>query len=546
MIMNIKKYIFAMLTLGLMAGAGLWAQETSEEESQIVLPDLTTVVSGSNAQEEYAPAPDFDDVIELPFNSGDLVPELPAASTGAQSELADAANDAMQKDIYAQGTIGGGYPASFTGDFEISRLYGADPFKISFAHESAAGFAGHDLAEGYNQTDTSIAVQKDFIRSQVRWGIAARYEDSGNGLQSLTEGIAAYNQDAVGLSANFLWALPKDFQLSLTAGSEFYYRFANFTKGNASSPAVPDWIKNTSRVTASPELKISWIHNGFDLSLDALYNLEAWSKFSNRGQFTFAFAWKNDKVKLSADAGLVIGNGLGENSIIAPFTLGLETNLPVYFSDRELNLSLSGGLESKRRSTAQLERAYKFAGLEAFSTEESAWFGKAVLLVPLKSSFTGTVSTGFYKTAFENRQWIPDYTGAIESGLYGFTQKNRKELYTDFAFTWKYKLFAATAKYHANWLENPVLQNKHTFNVIFALQSQKGLWGLSLDTAYLLDADDNKPIINFEGYVQASSAVRIVLSIDDMIKLLGVEERLYAGQYVSNSGSASLSVKFLF
>ena len=31
MIMNIKKYIFAMLTLGLMAGAGLWAQETSEE-----------------------------------------------------------------------------------------------------------------------------------------------------------------------------------------------------------------------------------------------------------------------------------------------------------------------------------------------------------------------------------------------------------------------------------------------------------------------------------------------------------------------------------
>ena len=534
--MNIKKYIFSLCVLGFFT-AEAFAQDVSEQESQIELPDLTTVVSGSNQQEDFAPAPDFDDVLELPFNSGDLVPELPAVSAGGQADIKDAADDAMQKDIYAQGTIGGGYPASFTGDFEISRLYGADPFKISFAHESAAGFAGHDLAEGYNQTDTSIAVQKDFIRSKLRWGIAARYEDSGNGLQSRTEGIAGYKQDAVGLSANFLWTLPKDFQLSFNAGSEFYYRFADITKGNAS---------NASRVTAEPELKISWLHNGFELSFDALYNLEAWNKTSNRGQFGIDFAWKNDKVKLFANAAVVVGNNLGQNSVIAPFSLGFETNLPVYFSDRELNLNICGGLESKRQTTAQLERAYKFSGLENFSTEESAWFGKAELLVPLKTSFTGPVSAGFYTTAFGNCEWIPDYSGTIESGLYGFTLKNRKELYTDFAFTWKYKLFAATAKYHANWFENPVLQNKHTINVIFALQSQKGLWGASLDTAYLLDAEDNKPIINLEGYVQASSAVRICLSINDMIKLLGAEERMYAGQYVANSGNASLFVKFLF
>ena len=209
--MNIKKFIFGILVLGLMTQT--FAQEASDAESQIELPDLTTVVSGSNQQEDIAPAPDFDDVLELPFNSGDLVPVLPAASAGGEADVKDASNDAMQKDIYAEGTIGGGYPASFTGDFEISRLYGSDPFKISFAHESAAGFAGHDLAEGYNQTDTSISIEKDFIRSKFRWGIAARYEDSGNGLQSRTEGIAGYNQDAVGLSANFLWSLPKDFKL---------------------------------------------------------------------------------------------------------------------------------------------------------------------------------------------------------------------------------------------------------------------------------------------------------------------------------------------
>ena len=543
--MKMKKYIFSLCALGIFAAAG-FAQD-AVEESQIELPDLTTVVSGSDQQEELAPAPDFDDVLELPFNSGDLVPVLPSASAGGEADVVNAANDAMQKDIYAEGTIGGGYPASFIGDFEVSRLYGADPFKISFAHESASGFAGHNLADGYSNHSTLISVEKDFIRKNLKWGFAGRYEDLGNGLQSKVESVAANNQDSVGLSANFLWTLPKNFQLSFAAGSEFYYRFADITKNSAPDFEIPAWIINTSRVTADPELKISWLYNGFEISFDALYNMEAWNKVSNRGEFGLDFAWHNEKIKFYADAGVVVGNNIGNNPIIAPFTLGFETNLPVYFSDRELNLTLYGGLDSERQTTAFLEREYKFSGMENLTSETSDWFGKATLLVPLKTSFTGTVAAGLYSTAFENGVWTPDYgnDGSLVSGLYTYSQKSRNEFYTDFAFTWKYKLFAATAKYHANWLENPVLENKHTISVNFALQSQKGLWGANLDTAYILDSSD-KPVISLEGYVQASSAVRICLSVNDMLKLLGAEERLYAGQYVANSGNASLFVKFLF
>ena len=121
--MKMKKYILSGLVLVAFTAAG-FAQDASEE-SQIALPDLTTVVSGSNEQEDIAPAPDFDDVLELPYNSGDLVPVLPAASAGGETDVVNATNDAMQKDIYAEGAIGGGYPASFTGTFEVSRLYGA-------------------------------------------------------------------------------------------------------------------------------------------------------------------------------------------------------------------------------------------------------------------------------------------------------------------------------------------------------------------------------------------------------------------------------------
>ena len=543
--MNIKKYIVSALTFVVFVAAG-FAQDAAEE-NQIELPDLTTVVSGSNQQEDFAPAPDFDDVLELPFNSGDVVPVLPSASEGNEADVINATNDAMQKDIYAEGTIGGGYPASFTGDFEISRLYGADPFKISFAHESSAGYAGHNLASGYNNHSTVIGVEKDFIRKKLRWGFSGHYEDLGNGFQSRVESIAANNQDAVGLSANFLWSLPNDFTLSFIAGSEFYYRFADITHNSSKSFEVPKWIKNTSRVTADPELKISWFHNGFEISFDALYNLEAWDNVSNRGEFGLDFAWHNEKIKFYANAGVVVGNYIGDNSVIAPFTLGFETNLPVYFSDRELNLTLCGGLASERNTTAQLERTYKFSGLENLSSETSDWYGKASLLVPLKTSFTGTIAAGLYHTAFGNGVWTPDYDNStsLVSGLYTYSPKNRNELYTDFAFTWKYKLFAATAKYHANWLENPVLENKHTIDVNLALQSQKGLWGASVETAYILDSSD-KPVISLEGYVQASSAVRIVLSVNDMLKLLGAEERSYAGQYAGSSGNASLFVKFLF
>lgn len=544
----IKKYIsvcavLAVFTIPLFSQAA----DSQDSDSQIELPDLTTVVSGGQDSDDFAPPPAFDDVLDIPYDSGDLVPVLPDVSSGDESNVVAAGGQTTQKDIYAQGEIGGGYPASFTGNFEIARLYGADPFKISFNHNSAAGFASHNLADCYKEGVTSIALEKDFIRKNIKWGLSGLYEDRGNGLQSKVESISAYNQDSVGLGGSLLWNLPKDFYLGFNVDSLFYFRFSDFTKIAAPGAEVPGWIKNTSRVTVDPEFNIGWNHNGFDISFDAAYNLEAWKEASNRGQLDLNFSWQNDKIKLFADAGLVFGNKIGDNTVIVPFEVGLEALLPVYFSDRKLNLALSGGLESNRQTTNELEKMYKFTGMQDLTSETTDWFGKLNLLVPLKSSFTGNISAGYRQTAFSNGCWTPDFSAdKLTCGLYGFSVKNRFELFTDFSFTWKYKLFAATAKYHANWIDIPVLENKHTVSVCFALQSQKGLWGASLDTAYLLDAADNKPVINLEAYVQASSAVRIVLSVNDMLKLLGAEERHYAGQYAANSGKAMLLVNFLF
>ena len=78
------------------------------------------------------------------------------------------------------------------------------------------------------------------------------------------------------------------------------------------------------------------------------------------------------------------------------------------------------------------------------------------------------------------------------------------------------------------------------------LQSKEGKWGTSLSTAYSIDAADKIPEVNFEAYSQISSSVKFILSADDIVKLVTGTTRQYAGDYVSNSGSVTLLVKFLF
>ena len=294
------------------------ASDTSSFDSQIELPDLTTVVTGGDDTIDYAPPPSFEDVLDMPYDSGDLVPVLPSVSVSDDSELDATGRQATDKDIYAEGKIGGGYPASFTGDFEISRLYGADPFKISFTHESTAGFAGHNLADGFKESRTAILLEKDFIRHDLRWGFSGQYEDIGNGLQSKVEGITANNQDSAIISGDLLWSLPYGFSLGIAVDSRFYFRFADITKASTQGIEIPSSIKNTSRITADPQLDFAWTYNGFKIALDAKYDLEAWTKASNRGQFDLNFSWGNDKINLFAQGGIVIGNYIGNNEVIAP------------------------------------------------------------------------------------------------------------------------------------------------------------------------------------------------------------------------------------
>ena len=79
-----------------------------------------------------------------------------------------------------------------------------------------------------------------------------------------------------------------------------------------------------------------------------------------------------------------------------------------------------------------------------------------------------------------------------------------------------------------------------------SLQGKEGNWGTSVEAYYSIDAADTTPLLNFEAFTQVSPATKIVLSANDIIKLVSAESRTYAGQYVANSGNVTLLIKFLF
>ena len=175
------------------------------------------------------------------------------------------------------------------------------------------------------------------------------------------------------------------------------------------------------------------------------------------------------------------------------------------------------------------------------------WYTSFRLTLPLKSAFSADLGADYSTTAFGNNTLVAGYKELTPvNGIYEYSSKKQESLCTVLDFTYRYKLFAITAKWWANWIDLPVLENKHNFLLNMSLRGKEGSWGASVETYYSIDAADKTPLVGFEAFTQVSPAVSVVLSATDIVKLVSGEPRTYAGQYVANSGNVTLLIKFLF
>ena len=58
--------------------------------------------------------------------------------------------------------------------------------------------------------------------------------------------------------------------------------------------------------------------------------------------------WKNDIIRLYGNAAAVVGKNIMDDSVIVPFTVGVESSFPVYFANRRVSLCLEGGIDSDK------------------------------------------------------------------------------------------------------------------------------------------------------------------------------------------------------
>ncbi len=537
-IKSVNKLLSFFIAITACANAGLWAEN-------IELPEVTTVISGETEKAGVEALPSFSDVLKLPNGSGDLQPVLPETEASENNDIAAGKNKPVEKSVYAEGLIGGGYPAFFTGNISVARTIGASPFKFSFEHDSALGYASHSVTDGYSDRTTKLSIEKEYKKNHLQWGASAFYKSAADGLQGkliyADSKIGLLNRDLYDAGGNISYSFDNGFSLGAAAGLDFYNRYAEIECTQ---------IKTVRYFSAAPSIFFRWQGYGFDTGFTTSYDYDTelsenivFPK-SHRAQFKIDLQWKNDIFRLYGNAAAVIGKNIMDDSVIVPFTVGVEAGFPVYFSNRRVSLCAEGGIDSYKAKAFELEEKYKFTNENWNPLEVSEWYGKFNVSIPLKNTFTGTAGVEYRQTAYDNGRWQPDYDA--KTPIYSFYKKDYKGLSTDFGLTYHQGILGISGSWHSNWMDHSARENIQTVKVDVNIQEENSKWGLDFNCTLPINSDMVLPIVNAEGFVRVTQSVRAILSVNDLIKLYKGETRNYAGQYEARGGSAALLLKFVF
>lgn len=531
-----------------------FSQDASSDEDAITLPDVSTVVSGGAIKAGKSAVPDYSEV--LPKNSSDseIMPEFPNSENIAIEEnKIDIIKASSEKDVYAEGLAGCGIPGFFMGNFSIYRQSGNNPFKISFLHESASGYARNSLTSGFFDRNTEILAEKTFTTDTMKFYMAGSYKTLADGLQNKEENISDVTKEIMLASFFYDWNLPKGFGLHSKINGDWYKRYACVV--GSTGDDILEYGKYISTLGFTPELSFSWGFEGFYTELIGKYSLfhnlnNSFIENStiNRGDFSLALGWHNNVVNVYGNAAVVFGNEIGDNSTLFPFTVGADFSFVTGLSSREMNISLKGGMDSYSISPKDIEMAYKFTALSFMPTETSDWYGNLSFGIPIKETFTINFDGIFKMTAMGNGTWQPIYdTSSVLYGQYNFETKDILQVNTVTSCSFRVGIATISAMWQACWGDVPVLGYQNFISAVASVQDTNSRMGIDCSFGMTTDSgSDYTPVINFSAFCRLTQAVRLAVSVDDVVKLILGDSRTYAGEYIGRSGSAALLIKFFF
>ena len=215
----------------------------------IELPEVTTVITGESVTAGSDALPSFENVIVTPQNSEKesiLLPEVTVSSNSIQKKSDE---DYYKKDIFAEGKIGGGFPTLFTGEFSVFRTTTDSPFKIFFSYDSAVGYSGKKLTDGFSDQNVNLFIEKKYYSNNFNWDFGGGYNDVSNGFQNQETNISKFNQNKYFGNVDFSYDFPKNIKLGARFDMDFYNRYADTINFDFPSAAV---------LTLNPRIYSDW------------------------------------------------------------------------------------------------------------------------------------------------------------------------------------------------------------------------------------------------------------------------------------------------
>lgn len=522
------------------------------QEAKIELPEITTEVVGVSVEAEEDSLPNFATVIEIPSSSEDLIPVLPEEDIPENKNQLQELKEPSK--FHGDGMIGGGYPSVLKGEFNLYQLDELNPLELNFFHNSVYGFASKDLFSGYSDRNTKINLEKTFVLGNFKFDLQGAFDTLGTGLQAKSEDFTEINQNDLYGFVQGEWKPVSVFTIGLNTGANYYTRFLDATKSFVGNTGANKWITELKLISMDPTLFFKWEDFGFTAMLSGKYNfsydVEHIFEDSNslhRGQITAEFGWKNDVAKILGEVGIAFGNRFNQNKFIIPFTIKAALDLPTYFSSRNVKIEIKGGLDSKPTLINSKEIFYKYSAFNSLPQEQSDWYGQLDVVIPIKNSFTGKANVQYRQTAFDNGIWQPNYQNGLNGCLYGYEFDSRQLFTTEFNVNYNYKMFSIGGLWKANWMDVPVLEHSQLIGLELGANSLEGRWCAEVAIKFpIISLYESVPIVDFDAFISVSKSVRVMLNIEDIVKLVSVRTRQYAGEYVARGGAASLLVKYIF
>ncbi len=494
-------------------------------EEQIVLPEVTTVVSGDSLTIGLDSLPPFSDIQQIVTEKNEFLPVLPDVNvdTAVMDESFVGPEQKSNDAIHFGADIGGGYPNLFYGTVKIFKNTKSNSFYIDFFTEDY--FRNISGRLDNFSVDSAISANDSIKLDNTDLSFSIDYRRSGYCLQndsSIFDAVytqSFYNKDA------FSWTLSDRINLDSTVNID-----------------VSDYILESTGsldydVYLSPDFTFTWTNDYVDTVVYTNYVFDTLNEyFLNRGFINCQADLKIGRVILTGGAGVVLFNDeFYAFNALPVFLVGVST--PWF--------SVSGGIESTHRQYRELFADLKYVETQKLLYETSDWVLKAKTSIPLSDFLSIYGNADLRKTVFDNGFYDCDNSSVCVNGLYQINQYDRFSLDTLLGFAICNDIISLDFGWNALWLYTPSNRYQQTMKLDTRLNDKSNKKYIHLVVTEPLGKNaDYVPIIDSEFGIKCRKELTLKVNVTDAVKIFSSNPRRYYGSaYSSKSGAVSLGIE---